>query len=47
MKHEDYLKQNARGILHPMVSAVFLENPKEPVTKNIMYIIILKYRYYS
>ena len=31
MKAEDYLKQNVRGILQPMVSAVLLEKPKDPV----------------
>ena len=31
MKAEEYLKQNVRGILQPMVSAVLLEKPKDPV----------------
>ena len=35
MKPEDYLKQNVRGILQPMVSAVLLEKPKDPVRKII------------
>ena len=47
MKPEEYLKQNVRGILQPMVSAVLLEKPKDPVIKIIIYIIILKYRFYS
>ena len=33
MKPEDYLKQNVRGILQPMVSAVLLEKPKDPESK--------------
>jgi hypothetical protein len=35
MKPEDYLKQNVRCILQPMVSAVVLEKPKDPVRKII------------
>jgi len=35
MKAEEYLKQNVRGILQPMVSAVLLEKPKDPVIQNI------------
>ena len=31
MKAEEYLQQNVRGILQPMVSAVLLEKPKDPV----------------
>ena len=31
MKVEEYLQQNVRGILQPMVSAVLLEKPKDPV----------------
>jgi hypothetical protein len=27
----DYLQQNVRGILQPMVSAVLSEKPKDPV----------------
>lgn len=47
MKAEEYLKQNVRGILQPMVSAVLLEKPKDPVIQNIYYIIfIILYRYY-
>ena len=33
----DYLQQNVRGILQPMVSAVLSEKPKDPVKKNILY----------
>ena len=33
MKAEEYLQQNVRGILQPMVSAVLLEKPKDPVNK--------------
>lgn len=29
---EEYLKQNVRGILQPLVSAVLLEKPKDPVS---------------
>jgi len=36
MKAEEYLKQNVRGILQPMVSAVLLEKPKDPVRKNVI-----------
>ena len=42
MKAEEYLKQNVRGILQPMVSAVLLEKPKDPVIQiifNIQYYI--------
>ena len=35
MKAEEYLQQNVRGILQPMVSAVLLEKPKDPVHKII------------
>ena len=35
MKAEEYLKQNVRGILQPMVSAVLLEKPKDAVTNKI------------
>lgn len=31
MKAEDYLQQNVKVILQPMVSAVLLEKPKDPV----------------
>ena len=31
MNPEEYLQQNVRGILQPMVSAVLLEKPKDPV----------------
>ena len=40
MKAEEYLKKNVRGILQPMVSAVLLEKPKDPVKK--IYIIYIK-----
>ena len=33
-KAEEYLKNNVKGILQPMVSAVLLEKPKDPVTKK-------------
>ena len=33
----DYLQQNVRGILQPMVSAVLSEKPKDPVKKIILY----------
>jgi hypothetical protein len=36
MKAEEYLKQNVRGILQPMVSAVLLEKPKDPVRKILL-----------
>ena len=36
MKAEEYLQQNVRGILQPMVSAVLLEKPKDPVHKIIL-----------
>ena len=36
MKAEEYLQQNVRGILQPMVSAVLLEKPKDPVTIQII-----------
>ena len=43
MKAEDYLKQNVRGILQPMVSAVLLEKPKDPVSKmKIIFVFIYK-----
>ena len=32
-KAEDYLKQNVRGILQPMVKDILAQKPKEPVTK--------------
>ncbi len=38
----DYLQQNVRGILQPMVSAVLSEKPKDPVKKNIFINYILK-----
>ena len=45
MKAEEYLKQNVRGILQPMVSAVLLEKPKDPVRKIfiILYCFYIKY----
>ena len=33
----DYLQQNVRGILQPMVSAVLSEKPKDPVKKKYFY----------
>ena len=48
MKPEEYLKQNVRGILQPMVSAVLLEKPKDPVKNNYFNKSYLKYhRFYS
>lgn len=35
-KTEDYLQKNVRGILQPMVSAVLLDKPKDPVIINII-----------
>ena len=32
-KAEDYLKQNVRGILQPMVKDILAQKPKEPVNK--------------
>ena len=46
MKAEEYLKQNVRGILQPMVSAVLLEKPKDPVKQfffNIYFYIDIIY----
>ena len=34
-KAEDYLKQNVRGILQPMVKDILAEKPKEPVIIKI------------
>jgi len=31
MQAEEYLQKNVRGILQPMVSAVLLEKPKDPI----------------
>lgn len=31
-KAEEYLQKNVRGILQPMVSAVLLDKPKDPVS---------------
>jgi len=31
LKPEEYLKKNVRGILQPMVSAVLMDKPKDPV----------------
>ena len=39
MKAEEYLQQNVRGILQPMVSAVLLEKPKDPVFHFVINII--------
>ena len=36
-KAEDYLKQNVRGILQPMVKEILAERPKEPVNKIFPY----------
>lgn len=36
MQAEEYLQKNVRGILQPMVSAVLLEKPKDPVTIPII-----------
>ena len=36
MKAEEYLQKNVRGILQPMVSAVLLEKPKDPVNIQII-----------
>lgn len=30
-KEEEYLKQNVRGILQPMVKEILSQKPKEPV----------------
>ncbi len=43
MKAEEYLKQNVRGILQPMVSAVLLEKPKDPVNKKYIFNINLDF----
>lgn len=32
-KAEEYLQKNVRGILQPMVSAVLLDKPKDPVSQ--------------
>ena len=32
---EEYLNQNARSIIQPMVTAVFVEKPKDPVIRFI------------
>lgn len=29
---EDYLKENVRGILQPMIGSVLVEKPKDPVS---------------
>ena len=36
MRAEEYLQKNVRGILQPMVSAVLLEKPKDPVITQII-----------
>jgi hypothetical protein len=32
---EEYLNQNAKSIIQPMVTAVFVEKPKDPVISLI------------
>ena len=32
---EEYLNQNAKSIIQPMVTAVFVEKPKDPVIRLI------------
>ena len=34
-KAEDYLQKNVRGILQPMVSAVLLDKPEDPVSIDL------------
>lgn len=34
-KAEDYLQKNVRGILQPMVSAVLLDKPEDPVSRDL------------
>ena len=46
MKAEEYLKQNVRGILQPMVSAVLLEKPKDPLIYHLYLILCDIFRYY-
>ena len=41
MQAEEYLQKNVRGILQPMVSAVLLEKPKDPVNIQIINIYFL------
>ena len=36
MQAEEYLQKNVRGILQPMVSAVLLEKPKDPIITQII-----------
>jgi hypothetical protein len=36
MQAEEYLQKNVRVILQPMVSAVLLEKPKDPVNIQIV-----------
>lgn len=32
---EEYLEKKVRGIIEPMVSALLMDRPKEPVRKNL------------
>jgi hypothetical protein len=33
-KAEDYLKENVKGILQPMVKDILTQRPKDPVNNN-------------
>jgi len=34
-KAEDYLRNNVKGILQPLVKNILIENPLNPVNKNL------------
>jgi hypothetical protein len=42
-KAEEYLKQNVKGILQPMVKEILSSRPKDPVNKKIY---LNKYNYF-
>ena len=42
-KAEEYLKQNVKGILQPMVKEILQSRPKDPVNKKIY---LNKYNYF-
>ena len=46
LKPEEYLKKNVRGILQPMVSAVLMDKPKDPVNHFFIIYAYLINRFY-
>ena len=46
LKPEEYLKKNVRGILQPMVSAVLMDKPKDPVNNFFIIYAYLINRFY-